>query len=96
MQDVHWFGGLIGYFPTYTLGALTAAQLFARAKLDEPGIEASVAQGDFAPLLTWLRKNIHVKGALRQADELIVEVTGAPLGTDAFRAHLQSRYLSAG
>lgn len=96
MQDVHWFAGLIGYFPTYTLGALTAAQLFARARLDEPGIEESVAEGDFAPLLGWLRKNIHSKGALRRADELILDVTGTPLSTDAFRAHLQSRYLGVG
>ena len=92
MQDVHWFAGLIGYFPTYTLGALTAAQLFAKARLDEPGIEAAVAEGDFAPLLSWLRSNIHAKGALQRADQLILEVTGAPLGTDAFRAHLRSRY----
>jgi carboxypeptidase Taq len=94
MQDVHWFAGLIGYFPTYTLGALMAAQLFAQARADNPGIEASVAEGDFEPLLTWLRKNIHVKGAFRRADDLILDVTGAPLGTDAFRAHLQSRYLT--
>jgi carboxypeptidase Taq len=93
MQDVHWFAGLIGYFPTYTLGALTAAQLFAKARLDEPGVEAAVAEGDFAPLLSWLRSNIHAKGALQRADQLILEVTGAPLGTDAFRAHLRSRYL---
>ena len=94
MQDVHWFAGLIGYFPTYTLGALMAAQLFARARVDNPGIEASVAEGDFQPLLAWLRKNIHAKGAFRRADDLILDVTGAPLGTDAFRAHLRSRYLT--
>lgn len=96
MQDVHWFAGLVGYFPTYTLGALIAAQLYARARAVVPDLEASIARGDFAPLLSWLRTNVHGKGALQRAAELIEEVTGAPLGTAAFRAHLEARYLAQG
>jgi carboxypeptidase Taq len=93
MQDVHWFAGLFGYFPTYTLGALIAAQLFASAREQAPGIEPAIAQGEFAPLLTWLRDNVHGRGQFCNADGLIRSVTGKPLGAQAFRDHLRARYL---
>ena len=93
MQDVHWFAGLFGYFPTYTLGALIAAQLFATAREQVPEMETTIAQGEFAALLTWLRENVHSRGQFCRADELIRSVTGKPLGTRAFRDHLRARYL---
>jgi carboxypeptidase Taq len=93
MQDVHWFAGLFGYFPTYTLGALIAAQLFSAARTKEPGIEAGIADGDFGPVLGWLRKNVHGRGKLLDADGLIRTATGAPLATEAFKEHLRVRYL---
>ncbi|MBS0538390.1 MAG: carboxypeptidase M32 [Proteobacteria bacterium] len=95
LQDIHWPDGSWGYFPTYTLGALAAAQIFAAAKEANPGLLASIGKGDFVPLLTWLRTNIHGKGSVAGTDEILTEATGAPLGTAAFKAHLESRYLSA-
>lgn len=94
MQDIHWAVGSIGYFPTYTLGALSAAQLFAAAKTQDSGILPGIAKGDFKPLLRWLRANVHGKGALLTTDELLREATGKPLSTAAFKAHLKARYLS--
>ncbi|MCA0304430.1 MAG: carboxypeptidase M32 [Proteobacteria bacterium] len=95
LQDIHWPDGGWGYFPTYTLGALAAAQLFAAARRAHPGLLDAIGQGDFAPLLGWLRANVHGKGSLATTDQILVEATGQPLGTAAFRAHLESRYLSA-
>jgi carboxypeptidase Taq len=95
MQDIHWPDGAWGYFPTYTMGALAAAQLFAAAKKAVPGLLEGISRGDFAPLLAWLRANVHGKGSSAGTDALLTEATGAPLGTAAFKAHLESRYLSA-
>lgn len=94
LQDIHWFDGAFGYFPTYTLGALTAAQLFAAAARDNPDIRPAIGRGEFAPLLAWLRENVHGKGSLLPTDALIREATGQPLGTAAFKAHLERRYLA--
>jgi len=93
MQDIHWYGGDFGYFPTYTLGALAAAQLFQAACDANPDVMAGIGRGDFAPLLTWLRAEVHSKGSLFGTNELLVEATGAPLGAAAFRAHIERRYL---
>jgi carboxypeptidase Taq len=95
LQDIHWPDGAWGYFPTYTLGALAAAQLFAAARKSVPGLLASIGKGDFAPLLAWLRANVHGKGSFCGTDQILAEATGAPLGVAAFKAHLESRYLSA-
>ena len=95
LQDIHWPDGAWGYFPTYTLGALAAAQLFAAARKAVPGLLESIGKGDFAPLLGWLRANVHGKGSLAGTDRLLADATGAPLGVGAFKAHLESRYLSA-
>jgi carboxypeptidase Taq len=95
LQDIHWPDGSWGYFPTYTLGALAAAQLFAAARKAQPGLLEAIGQGDFGSLLTWLRTNVHGKGSIADTDRILVEATGQPLGTAAFKAHLVSRYLSA-
>ncbi|GJE36745.1 carboxypeptidase M32 [Methylobacterium persicinum] len=93
LQDIHWPSGAFGYFPTYTLGALAAAQLFRAAKAAEPALPGCLAEGDFGPLRTWLRANVHEQGSLLSTDALLERATGAPLGTAAFRAHLEARYL---
>ena len=93
LQDIHWFDGAWGYFPTYTLGAMTAAQLFAKAKLDVPAILPSIAKGDFAPLLTWLRTHVHEQGCLLNTPDLLKQATGEPLNAKHFKAHLKARYL---
>ena len=95
MQDIHWYGGDFGYFPTYTLGALAAAQLFAAAREREPDIPSAVARGDFARLRRWLVDNVHSKGSLLDTQALLHEVTGTRLGVDAFKRHLRARYLGA-
>jgi carboxypeptidase Taq len=93
MQDVHWPEGLLGYFPTYSLGALTAAQIFTAAKQAQPDILPGLAQGDFKPLFAWLDTNIRSQGCLYEPDELIQRATCAPLGSDAFKACIAARYL---
>ncbi|MBM3489071.1 MAG: carboxypeptidase M32 [Alphaproteobacteria bacterium] len=95
LQDIHWMGGDLGYFPTYTLGAIAAAQLFAAAQAAVPGLAAALARGDFRPLVGWLAQNVHVQGSLHEsADALLVAVTGRPLDVAAFRGHLVERYLA--
>ena len=94
LQDIHWYDGAFGYFPTYTLGAIAAAQLFAAAKRSEPDIAPCIARGDFAPLMTWLRDNVHSKASLVTTDELMRQATGEALGTQAFKRHLEARYLA--
>lgn len=93
LQDVHWTGGAFGYFPSYTLGNMMAAQLWATITREIPDIEAHIAQGNFAPLLTWLRDNIHRHGKRFDTQELVRRVTGAPLSADALVSYLSSRYL---
>jgi carboxypeptidase Taq len=93
LQDIHWYGGSWGYFPTYTLGAMTAAQLFDAAKRADSAILPSIGRGDFAPLLAWLKTNVHAKGSSLSTRNLLVEATGKPLDAGVFKAHLQARYL---
>jgi carboxypeptidase Taq len=95
LQDIHWPDGAIGYFPTYTMGALAAAQLYAAARRAVPDLEEAIGRGEFAPLLGWLRANVHGKGSVADTDTILTEATGAPLGTAAFKAHLENRYLKA-
>ena len=95
MQDTHWFMGLIGYFPSYTLGAVIAAQLAATIKESIVGFDDAIRAGEFGVLLGWLRKNIHQRGRLASAMELVADVTGKPLGSDAFLSHLKARYLES-
>jgi carboxypeptidase Taq len=94
LQDIHWPAGAWGYFPTYTLGALAAAQLFEAAVKAVPGIPAALACGDFAPLMGWLRPNVHAKASSGTTDEIVAAATGASLGVAAFKRHLERRYLS--
>lgn len=93
LQDIHWPEGMIGYFPTYSLGAMVAAQLFARFKETHPGWEDDISRGHFTPLTHWLRTNLHSKGSLLPTPQLIEDASGQPLGTSAFKAHLTARYL---
>jgi carboxypeptidase Taq len=93
LQDIHWPGGDFGYFPTYTLGAMAAAQLAAAARAADPDIMAGVGRGNFTPLMAWLGDHVHGKGSLLSTDEILHEATGSPLGVAAFEAHLKDRYL---
>lgn len=93
LQDIHWFDGAWGYFPTYTLGAIAAAQLFEAARRARPEIPDAIAQGDFAPLLGWLRANVHALASSRSTDGILRHATGGPLDPTIFKAHLERRYL---
>ena len=91
MQDVHWSEGYLGYFPTYTLGNLHAAAL-REAMLRDLDLDAHVRAGEFAPILAWLRDKVHRHGAVPLGEDLMREVTGAPLGVDAFMTYLEGKY----
>ncbi|MBK1665736.1 carboxypeptidase M32 [Rhodospirillum rubrum] len=93
LQDIHWYDGAWGYFPTYTLGAMTAAQVFDAASRAVPDIGPAIGRGDFTPLLGWLRTHIHAKGCRLSTDALLREATGRPLDASVFKAHLTRRYL---
>lgn len=92
MQDVHWFAGLIGYFPSYTLGAVMAAQIFRAARDSIAGLDEAVREGRFPVLFDWLREHVHGRGSIKRSLELVADVTGLRLGTDAFLGHLRTRY----
>jgi carboxypeptidase Taq len=91
LQDIHWAGGAIGYFPTYTLGNLYAAQLFEQARRDLGDLDAMFAAGQFAPLLSWLRAGIHAHGQTYTARELIKKLTGESLHSKPLMDHLASK-----
>ncbi|MFN7448237.1 MAG: carboxypeptidase M32 [Pirellula sp.] len=94
MQDVHWSAGLIGYFPTYTLGNLYAAQLMETATRQLGDLDTMFAQGEFGPLLDWLKTNVHTKGRSMLPHELMLQVNGAPLDAKPFLSYLQRKLLS--
>jgi carboxypeptidase Taq len=94
LQDIHWPSGAFGYFPSYTLGAVMAAQLFEAALRAEPMIEPGLTKGDFTPLLGWLREHVHGLGALLPTNELIARATGRGIDTAAYKRHLERRYLA--
>lgn len=93
LQDVHWSMGAIGYFPTYTLGTLYAAQFFEAAQRELPGLEQGFTKGDFAPLLGWLRTKVHAQGRRFLPEQLCREVTGSTLSADPFMRHLEGKLL---
>ncbi len=94
LQDIHWYDGAWGYFPTYTLGAMTAAQIFQAASHDNPNINTGISKGNFEPLMAWLHSNIHSSGSLITASDLLTKATGRPLDPSIFKDHLKRRYLS--
>ena len=93
MQDVHWPSGAMGYFPSYTLGALIASQQWAAIKAKQPDIDDYVERGDFAPLNTWRRQNIWQQASFLPAPEIISRATGEPLSAKYFMRHVEARYL---
>lgn len=92
LQDVHWSAGLIGYFPTYTLGNLYAAQFFEAARRDLGDLDGQFAKGMFGLLLGWLRDRIHRHGMRYRATELVEAVSGEPLGHRALMTHLKAKF----
>lgn len=94
LQDIHWTGGAFGYFPSYTLGAMYAAQYFATLRRSTPDLDARIAAGDLSPVFDWLRANIWQQASRWSTPELVQRATGEPLNPVHFKAHLQKRYLN--
>jgi carboxypeptidase Taq len=93
LQDIHWYEGMFGYFPAYTLGAMAAAQLMAAARQAMPDLDHALAKGDLAPLTHWLHGHVHAEGSRIGFNDLLAQVTGRRLDPAAFEAHLTARYL---
>ncbi|MCW1968033.1 MAG: carboxypeptidase M32 [Anaerolineae bacterium] len=92
LQDVHWSGGLIGYFPTYTLGNLISVQMFERIKKDIPDLTEQFKRGEFSQLLAWLRKHLHQHGRRYAPTDLIKRATGKALTAKPYIAYLKSKF----
>jgi len=92
LQDVHWSAGLFGYFPTYALGNLYAAQFFSQAAADLGDVNANFRKGEFTPLREWLREHIHMHGRRYSSEELVERITGKPLSHNALMEHLSTKF----
>ncbi|KIE04151.1 Carboxypeptidase [Candidatus Jidaibacter acanthamoeba] len=93
LQDTHWYSGIFGYFPSYTLGAVTAAQLMNSIKKVIPEMNEQIRRGDLKPIYDWLKMNIHSKGKLFSSDQLLVNSTGESLNPRYFTEYLESKYV---
>lgn len=91
LQDVHWSFGLIGYFPTYTLGNLYAAQLWETINAQIPNLPSLISRGEFGELKAWLNTNIHAHGRRYLASELCQKLTGKPLSADPLMRYLEGK-----
>jgi carboxypeptidase Taq len=92
LQDIHWAIGIMGYFPTYSIGNLLAAQLWETATSENPEIPEQISRGEFAPLLGWLRENIHRHGRKYLPNDLIERAAGEPLQSAPFLRYLTQKY----
>jgi carboxypeptidase Taq len=92
LQDVHWSIGAFAYFPSYALGKLLAAQFYDKALKEIPELAERIAQGEFGPLLAWLRENIHQHGKKFTPADLAKRVTGAAMQAEPFLAYLREKY----
>ena len=92
LQDVHWALGSFGYFPSYTIGNLYAAMLWAQLRRDTPDVDGALAAGDLAPVTSWLRRMVHVPGARETTGATIVRITGQPLSAASFLDYAQRKF----
>ncbi|GAD53534.1 LOW QUALITY PROTEIN: thermostable carboxypeptidase 1 [Halarchaeum acidiphilum MH1-52-1] len=92
LQDIHWSHGNFGYFPTYSLGSVLAAQLYAHAESDIDDLDASIREGDFDPLGDWLAENVHRHGCRYTTPDLIEEATGEAFSADHFVDHVRAKF----
>jgi carboxypeptidase Taq len=92
LQDIHWSLGDMGYFPTYTLGNLNAAQLMHRARQEQPGLQADLERGQYSSLLAWLRAKVHCHGQRFLPQDLMKEATGEQTRSVYHLEYLQKKF----
>jgi carboxypeptidase Taq len=92
LQDIHWAHGELGYFPTYALGNIVAAQLWAAIRRDLPDLDDRLAAGDYAPLREWLGEHVHRHGRKLTPSELVERATGSPLDPQPLLDYLDAKY----
>ena len=93
LQDIHWYGGDFGYFPTYSIGAFIAAQLAYKVRKEVINFDLNLKEGNFKPIIKWLRENIHSRGNFLKIDELLEESTEEKLNLKYFENHIDDRYI---
>ena len=94
LQDIHWSAGLFGYFATYTLGNVIAAQLWERFAAVRPSRDADIGRGEFAPLLAWLRSELHQHGRKFEPQEIVTRITTSPVDPEPYLRYLEAKYRS--
>jgi carboxypeptidase Taq len=92
LQDVHWSGGMLGYFPTYTLGNILSVALYEAAVAAHPGIPAEIGHGEFDTLRSWLTEQVYRHGRKFEPNELVQAATGAPLQSSSYLGYLQDKF----
>jgi carboxypeptidase Taq len=92
LQDIHWSGASIGYFPTYALGNLISVQIWNKMESDLPQLDEQIRSGDFHDLLAWLRKNVHQHGAKFEPQDLVKRVTGSKIDPEPYLKYLRTKY----
>ena len=92
LQDIHWTHGSFGYFPTYSLGSVLAAQLFAAAEDDLGSLDGQIREGNFDPIHDWLTENVHAHGSRYTTDDLVREATGEEFTADYFLDYADTKY----
>lgn len=92
LQDVHWSGGMIGYFPTYALGNLASVQLWDKLLEENPNVPDEIAQGKFATVLGWMREHVHQYGGKYEPQEIMLKATGSKITPEPYMAYLRKKY----
>jgi carboxypeptidase Taq len=95
LQDIHWAVGSFGYFPSYALGAVIAAQLYETLRTEVPELDEQLASGDYTGLFDWLREHVHSLGAKVPVQDLLKSATGRPLSAVSFVRYVESKYLES-
>jgi carboxypeptidase Taq len=95
LQDIHWAVGSFGYFPSYALGAVIAAQFYESMRSEVPALDEQLARGEFSGMFGWLRSQVHSLGAKVPVQELLKSATGKPVGATSFIRYVEAKYLEA-
>jgi carboxypeptidase Taq len=92
LQDVHWSSGILGYFPTYSLGNLVSNQLWEKINLDIPGLSSQIQGGDFSELLAWLHENVHRHGSKFKPQDLVTRIVGSRIAPEPYLKYLNEKF----